>query len=430
MLRQHPETKRFSADIKHRTFGRIHLQLKTKVRDTAMTRHSALEQLLNCGEPVRDIVAALRAEKITIEAVTECVRAKQSFDVLRPSAWPTLKDALDDLVKAQRAKESGSENTAIGTETSISHALEFFGDDRPVESITFEDTTQYKEFLREKGLAPNTLRTYMVKFGSLFTFLQRRETRKAMQQRRTPAVLFSPLDREEHVPDAVKTRVRFLVEEEFDRILRASPLDFVLAPALGVFAGLRAGEVMMLREGIDVDLELGMIFVQTRTWDHYQFGKQTWRPKYGIERTVPISTALEPFLIEHLRRKGPAIPGRYLFEGRGDGDPIGQSNFMAAIRRIVTDAGFESGRKTAESISFHTLRHTFASWLVMGGADLFTVAKLMGHTSTKQVETTYAHLSPGHRLATVELLTTKWQNRLPSTSAGQAAHTNGDTQNG
>ncbi len=428
MLRQNPETKRFSADIKHRTFGRIHLALKTKVRNVAMTRHTALQQLLNSGEPVRDIVAALRAEKITIEAVAECVRAKQSFDVLRPSTWPTLKGAVNDLVEAQRARESGSERTAEGTETSLAYALEFFGEERPVESIHYEHTTEYKEFLREKGLSSNTMRTYMVKFGSVFSFLQRRETRLAMQQRRVPAVLFSPLDREDHVPAIVKTRVRFLVEQEVERILSASPRDMVLAPALGIFTGLRVGEVKMLREGIDVDLELGSIFIQTREWKHVKLGLKTWRPKYKIERVVPIPSALEPYLRAHLERKGDPQPGRYLFEGRDEGQPMGQSQLFSAIRRIVEDAGFKTGRNEAESISFHTFRHTFASWLVMSGADLFTVSRLMGHTSTKQVEETYAHLSPGHRLATVELLSAKWRNRLPSTSAGQATDTNRDTQ--
>ena len=43
----------------------------------------------------------------------------------------------------------------------------------------------------------------------------------------------------------------------------------------------------------------------------------------------------------------------------------------------------------------HTLRHTFASHLVMSGVDLPTVSKLMGHSD---IETTmiYAHLAPEH----------------------------------
>jgi len=421
MLRQHPERKTYSADIKHRTFGRVHLALRTKVKSIATTRHAALQLLLDSGEPVRDIVQALRAEKITIEAVAECVRAQRPFDVLRPSTWPTLQAAVDMLTDAQYAKEDGAENTARSSEVALKHATEYFGADTPIESITFEQVTAYKEYLRGKELHSNTVKLYLIKFGALFTYLQKRETKRAAQQRRVPAVLFSPLDREDHVPADVKTRKRFLSEGEAERLLAVAPADFKAAVALGLFAGLRVGEVGMLRTGIDVDMENGVIFVQAR---------DGWKPKYGKNREIPISSALEPYLEAHLARRGGH--GGYLFPGRGEGAATGRSNLFLTFRRVVDDAELSRNRKDPEAVSFHTLRHTFASWLVMAGADLFTVARLMGHTTTTQIEATYAHLSPGHKLATVEMLSAKWANRPTSTKADRAdadQDTRGDTQN-
>jgi len=58
----------------------------------------------------------------------------------------------------------------------------------------------------------------------------------------------------------------------------------------------------------------------------------------------------------------------------------------------------------AHDLSWHCLRHTFASLLVMAGVDLRTVQELMGH---KSIEMTmrYAHLSPAHKLEAVQRLT-------------------------
>ncbi len=59
-----------------------------------------------------------------------------------------------------------------------------------------------------------------------------------------------------------------------------------------------------------------------------------------------------------------------------------------------------------EGVTWHTLRHTFASRLAMAGVDLTTVMQLMGH---KEIATTmrYAHLSPGHRFDAVQRLNRK-----------------------
>ncbi len=66
------------------------------------------------------------------------------------------------------------------------------------------------------------------------------------------------------------------------------------------------------------------------------------------------------------------------------------------IRAIAEKAGIKG-------MGVHTLRHTFASHLVMAGVDLATVQKLMGHSS---ITTTmiYAHLAPDHLKAAVEKL--------------------------
>lgn len=72
------------------------------------------------------------------------------------------------------------------------------------------------------------------------------------------------------------------------------------------------------------------------------------------------------------------------------------NNINSAWRGIV-------GAAKVQNFRFHDLRHTFASKLVMKGADLYVVKELLGHAS---IETTqrYAHLAPEHKAKTMELL--------------------------
>ncbi len=57
--------------------------------------------------------------------------------------------------------------------------------------------------------------------------------------------------------------------------------------------------------------------------------------------------------------------------------------------------------KLPERLHFHSLRHTFASWLVQDGATLYEVQKLLGHSSAKVTEV-YSHLQPEELHSTVE----------------------------
>ena len=59
--------------------------------------------------------------------------------------------------------------------------------------------------------------------------------------------------------------------------------------------------------------------------------------------------------------------------------------------------------KNREILNIHSLRHTYASHLVMEGIDLYTVSKLLGHSSVKVTEM-YTHLVPDHLKAAVKRL--------------------------
>src|SRR5208283_2831663 len=69
---------------------------------------------------------------------------------------------------------------------------------------------------------------------------------------------------------------------------------------------------------------------------------------------------------------------------------------------VVTELGLNKGiSDPRERISFHSLRHSFASWAVIEGIPLYTVSKCLGHKSQTMTER-YSHLSPDSQKAAFE----------------------------
>ena len=82
--------------------------------------------------------------------------------------------------------------------------------------------------------------------------------------------------------------------------------------------------------------------------------------------------------------------------------PIPLGKWFAGTLGNLEKEFFKTVRKAnLQSVSFHTLRHTFASHAVMAGVDLHTLAKLLGHR-TLQMTQRYAHLAPAHLQSAAE----------------------------
>ena len=94
-------------------------------------------------------------------------------------------------------------------------------------------------------------------------------------------------------------------------------------------------------------------------------------------------------------------PDDLIFKDRNDTKIVSVSNaFNRAIDELAYNKGISDGR---HKVVFHTLRHTFASWLVQNGVDLYTVQKLMGHSSISMTER-YAHLAQDNLKSAVRKL--------------------------
>lgn len=197
---------------------------------------------------------------------------------------------------------------------------------------------------------------------------------------------------------------RFLTKEEILSLLsKCSPgLSDIVKVLLNT--GMRWGELRNL-EWNDIDWNEKVIHIRI---------KEDWSPKGG-ERKVPMNNAVISILKSILaktptqwnknvpngnnyfakRLKTGTKRNRWVFTTK-TGSQVRQQGTWSAFKLACRRAGIENA-------TLHSLRHTFASHLVMAGVDLTTVSKLLGH---KDISTTmiYSHLSPEHLRGAVEKL--------------------------
>jgi len=173
-------------------------------------------------------------------------------------------------------------------------------------------------------------------------------------------------------------RTRFLTPDEALRLLGvlkgAAPLAHDEA-LLSLFCGLRAGEIFALTWA-DINFESRQILIRD--------------PKNRRNRYAYLTSEVEAML--RARRRNQALDA-LVFPGRGGRR---QAEIGSAFRRAVEGLGFNQGLSDPrQKLVFHSLRHTFASWLVQAGEAIYTVRQLMGHSTLAMTER-YSHLAPDH----------------------------------
>lgn len=220
--------------------------------------------------------------------------------------------------------------------------------------------------LKETGLAATSIRRAQSALRTYFGFLLAEGV-----------IETDPTDRLDS-PNVQRKLPDFLTREETERLLDApdpgrdtywrdrAMLEFLYA------TGVRVSELVHLRLSA-LELDDGFATV---------FGKGS------KERLVPIGGPARRALGRYLRDVRPRLDkgggeGRVFLNARGR--PIRRESVWAIVKGAAERAGLGKG------ISPHTLRHTFATHLVEGGADLAAVQELLGHAdiSTTQI---YTHL--------------------------------------
>ena len=188
------------------------------------------------------------------------------------------------------------------------------------------------------------------------------------------------------------TRVRYLGADEEKRMvdfLRYNEPDRVRDVIVALHSGMRRSEQYATRSCPEGGLK----------WNHIDFQANMItlpRSKHGESRHIPMNSLLR----ETLREIFKDTKSIYVFPGQPPDD------WFPKV----------CAKTNLKNFSWHCMRHTFASRLVMAGVDLRTVQELLGH---KTIITTmrYAHLAPGHQAVAVEKLvaqtSTSTSTKLP-----------------
>ena len=242
---------------------------------------------------------------------------------------------------------------------------------RPLASVTTEELERWVAELRAAGLSPATIARRIASLRSLFRHLvligtvsenPAAELELPRRIRKLPRTL-SPGEAERLIDAAAGTTPRALRDRALVELLYG--------------AGLRVSEAVSLdRAGVDLDQRL------VRT-----IGKG------GKERVVPVGRQAVEALRRYLARGRPHLDRRHRPELflNAQGGPLTRAGAFLILRRLAAKAGLEP-----ERVHPHLLRHSFATHLLEGGADLRSVQEMLGHADLSTTEL-YTHVTDRRR---------------------------------
>ncbi len=282
-----------------------------------------------------------------------------SVDLLRPFLLERFAEFLTlEQGSSARTDESYARDLHRLAEWAVAHGA-------PTPAVlTAAHLREFVYYLKDLGLSPASIRRGVSAIRTWFKFLMAEGVVKA-----------DPSERLE-TPKKWRTLPEVLTAAEVERLLGAIPLEEPLAfrdramLELAYGAGLRVGEWITLKVS-DLMLDEGVVRV---------FGKGS------KERLVPVGGSATGAVAIYLRELRPRLErgkGAGVLFLNARGAPLSRMGAWKILRKYVQLAGI------TKAVTPHTLRHSFATHLLEGGADLRSVQEMLGHAdiSTTQIYT-------------------------------------------
>jgi len=282
-----------------------------------------------------------------------------------------MQDQIDQFLDYLEVEKGYSNNTLAAYQNDLNQFFVFLQklppDQRPRDwgSVTRDHIVSYILEMKEREYASSTVARKVAAVKSFFKFLE-----SSGQIKSNPAKDMETPRAEKHLPATIST-------EDVDRLLAAPAGN---APAaqrdramleLLYATGLRVSELVAL-DVSNVDLDAGTVRCMGK-------GKK--------ERILPIYDRAREALADYVNEGRPKLLGEHnhedaLFLNRR-GTRLTRQGLWLIIKRYVEEVGIQ------ENVTPHTLRHSFATHMLRGGADLRAVQQMLGHAniSTTQIYT-------------------------------------------
>ena len=276
---------------------------------------------------------------------------------------------LDHYLNYLAVERGLAKNTLEAYGRDLARYLDFLATEKveTPDAITPSLVLRFLGHLKAVGLAPRSRARTLAALRTFHKFLVRE---KLATGNPTEQVMS---------PKSLAALPRTLSPTDVDRLLASpggdAPLDQRDRAMLEIIyaTGLRVSELVTLKLS-DLQLDVGYLTA---------FGKRS------KQRIVPLGEAAVAVLHDYLELGRPSLDkhrgSHYLFLNRS-GDGLTRQGFWKIIKRRALEAGIR------QSITPHTMRHSFATHLLENGADLRSVQAMLGHAdiSTTQI---YTHVT-------------------------------------
>ena len=289
---------------------------------------------------------------------SDALKFVSTFDPQQQTRRRNIKLSCFTHEYANYSRCSHTESTSHWTTIALREFTRIVGD-KHIESI---GKTDIEQFLLEKRqfVRDITLRSY---YGSLAAAFE-----VANRWGYIPSNPFRLIPK----PKAAEYLPLYFSHEEFHRLLSivadSDTRDLILC---AILTGMRLGELTALRWE-DIDFAKKLIYVQNYS------GFTTKSRKI---RVVPMNDELATVM----EKRSGNMKCELVFHR--ENSKLTKDQISKSFKQLVLQSGVDS------RLHFHSLRHTFATWLVQSGATLYQVQKLLGH-STIATTLVYAHLAP------------------------------------